>query len=145
MTLQLDSRAKKTGGPQLIRGEELLGSAERFNDWPETAVWRWAKVGTGSRQLLEEQLGVLDAEKLRGRLNGDPRSETIPVVILTSSKEARDLVGSYGLGANSNIQEPADFDQFHETVKQVGRYCLVMNESLTKIQTAAAAGSTDGR
>ena len=52
----------------------------------------------------------------------------IPVVILTSSKEERDLVNSYNLGANSYIQKPVDFDQFRDTVKRSGLYWLVTNQ-----------------
>jgi DNA-binding response OmpR family regulator len=58
------------------------------------------------------------------RLKADPRTNTIPVVILTSSKEERDLVNGYGLGANSYIQKPVDFEQFRETVKTAGLYWL---------------------
>ena len=56
------------------------------------------------------------------------RSKAIPVVILTSSKEERDLVASYHSGANSYIQKPVDFDQFREVVKTVGLYWLVINQ-----------------
>jgi CheY-like chemotaxis protein len=62
------------------------------------------------------------------RLKADARTKTIPVVILTSSKEERDLVNGYGLGANSYIQKPVDFEQFRETVKAVGLYWLVINQ-----------------
>jgi two-component system response regulator len=61
-------------------------------------------------------------------LKADPRTRTIPVVILTSSREERDLVNGYGLGANSYIQKPVDFEQFRETVKNVGLYWLVINQ-----------------
>jgi two-component system response regulator len=62
------------------------------------------------------------------QLKGDPRTRTIPIVIMTSSKEERDLVSGYNLGANSYIQKPVDFDQFRETVKSVGLYWLVTNQ-----------------
>lgn len=61
-------------------------------------------------------------------LKADARTRTIPVVILTSSKEERDLAQGYGLGANSYIQKPVDFDQFRETVKNAGFYWLVINQ-----------------
>lgn len=63
------------------------------------------------------------------RLNADARTRTIPLVILTSSKEERDLINGYGLGANSYIQKPVDFDQFRETIKNVGLYWLVINQA----------------
>ena len=62
------------------------------------------------------------------QIKGDPRTKTIPIVMMTSSKEERDLVSSYNLGANSYIQKPVDFDQFRETVKSVGLYWLVINQ-----------------
>jgi len=61
-------------------------------------------------------------------VKSDSRTKAIPVVILTSSKEEKDLVNGYHLGANSYIQKPVDFDQFREIVKQLGLYWLVVNE-----------------
>jgi two-component system response regulator len=61
-------------------------------------------------------------------IKNDPRTRAIPVIILTSSKEDRDLVESYKLGVNSYIQKPVDFDQFRDTVKQLGLYWLVVNQ-----------------
>jgi two-component system response regulator len=76
------------------------------------------------------------------RIKADPRTNTIPVVILTSSKEERDLVKGYGLGANSYIQKPVDFDQFRETVKTAGLYWLVINQPpVTKPASQSAAKS----
>jgi two-component system response regulator len=52
----------------------------------------------------------------------------LPVVVLTSSKEERDLVASYNFGANSYIQKPVDFDRFREIVKSTGLYWMVINQ-----------------
>jgi two-component system response regulator len=78
--------------------------------------------------LLDLKLPKVDGMEVLKRLKGDPRTKTVPVVILTSSKEERDLVNGYGLGANSYIQKPVDFDQFRETVKNVGLYWLLINQ-----------------
>ena len=78
--------------------------------------------------LLDLKLPKVDGLEVLRRLKADARTRTIPVVILTSSKEERDLVNSYGLGANSYIQKPVDFNQFRETVKNVGLYWLLINE-----------------
>jgi CheY-like chemotaxis protein len=63
------------------------------------------------------------------QIKSNPRTKAIPVVILTSSKEQRDLVESYALGVNSYIQKPVDFDKFRETIKQLGLYWLVVNQA----------------
>jgi two-component system, response regulator len=78
--------------------------------------------------LLDLKLPKVDGMEVLKQLKADPRTRTIPVVILTSSKEERDLVNSYGLGANSYIQKPVDFDQFRKTIKTVGLYWLVINQ-----------------
>ena len=78
--------------------------------------------------LLDLKLPKVDGMEVLKQIKGDPRTKTIPVVIMTSSKEERDLVAGYNLGANSYIQKPVDFDQFRETVKSVGLYWLVINQ-----------------
>jgi len=90
--------------------------------------------------LLDLKLPKVDGMEVLKRVKGDPRTKTIPVVILTSSKEERDLVSSYNLGANSYIQKPVDFDQFRNTVKEAGLYWLVINQRPVSNDAAMAAG-----
>lgn len=78
--------------------------------------------------LLDLKLLKVDGMEVLRQIKSDPRTKTIPVVVMTSSKEERDLVASYHLGVNSYIQKPVDFDQFRETVKTVGLYWLVINQ-----------------
>jgi CheY-like chemotaxis protein len=78
--------------------------------------------------LLDLKLPKVDGMEVLKQIKDDARTKTIPVVIMTSSKEERDLVAGYNLGANSYIQKPVDFDQFRETVKTVGLYWLVTNQ-----------------
>jgi CheY-like chemotaxis protein len=78
--------------------------------------------------LLDLKLPKVDGIEVLRQIKSDPRTRTIPVVILTSSKEERDLVMGYNLGANSYIQKPVDFEQFRNTVKQVGLYWLLTNQ-----------------
>ena len=79
--------------------------------------------------LLDLKLPKVDGMEVLKRLKADERTRTIPTVILTSSREERDLVNGYGLGANSYIQKPVDFQQFRETVKNIGLYWLVINQA----------------
>jgi CheY-like chemotaxis protein len=78
--------------------------------------------------LLDLKLPKVDGMEVLKQIKSDLRTKTIPVVIMTSSKEERDLVAGYNSGANSYIQKPVDFDQFRETVKSVGLYWLVINQ-----------------
>jgi two-component system response regulator len=78
--------------------------------------------------LLDLKLPKLDGFEVLRRLRADPRTRLTPVVILTSSKEQQDLVHGYGLGANSYVRKPIDFQQFFDSVRQLGLYWLVINE-----------------
>jgi CheY-like chemotaxis protein len=78
--------------------------------------------------LLDLKLPKIDGMQVLAKLKQDERTRQIPVVILTSSKEASDLLRGYNLGANSYIQKPVDFDQFREAVKTIGVYWLGINQ-----------------
>jgi len=79
--------------------------------------------------LLDLKLPKVTGIEILKQVKADARTKIIPVVILTSSKEERDLVDGYNLGANSYIQKPVNFDQFRETVKTLGLYWLIVNQS----------------
>jgi CheY-like chemotaxis protein len=78
--------------------------------------------------LLDLKLPKVDGLEVLKAIRNDERTELIPVVVLTSSKEQRDIVESYKLGVNSYIQKPVDFDRFQETIRQLGLYWLVVNQ-----------------
>jgi CheY-like chemotaxis protein len=90
--------------------------------------------------LLDLKLPKIDGLEVLRQVKSDPRTRTIPIVILTSSKEEKDLVRSYDLGVNSYIQKPVDFEQFRNTVKQLGLYWLLTNQSPVAARAARAAG-----
>jgi two-component system response regulator len=79
--------------------------------------------------LLDLKLPRIDGLEVLRRLRGDPATRLLPVVILTSSKEERDLVSSYSLGANSYVRKPVDFAEFTEAIRQLGLYWLILNEA----------------
>ena len=78
--------------------------------------------------LLDIKLPKVDVLEVLRRCKSDPRTKNIPVVVLTSSREDRDLVESYNLGVNSYVLKPVDFSQFTEAVRQLGLYWMLLNQ-----------------
>lgn len=78
--------------------------------------------------LLDIKLPKVDGLEVLKQIKADPRTRAIPVVLLTSSREERDIMLGYELGTNSYIVKPVDFEQFVESIRQLGVYWLVLNE-----------------
>jgi two-component system, response regulator len=104
-------------------GEEaldfLFGAGERAGGAPN---------GVPRVILLDLKLPKVDGLDVLRRIKGDPQLHKVPVVVLTSSREERDVVESYELGVNSYIVKPVDFDQFTEAVRQLGLYWVLLNQ-----------------
>ena len=79
--------------------------------------------------LLDLKLPRIDGLEVLRRLRSDGRTRLLPVVILTSSKEQQDMLDSYGLGANSYVRKPVNFEQFVRAVEQLKLYWLSLNEA----------------
>ena len=77
--------------------------------------------------LLDIKLPLIDGIEVLRRIKADERTRTIPVVMLTSSREERDLVETYRLGVNSYIVKPVDFEQFTESARSLGMYWVLLN------------------
>ncbi len=78
--------------------------------------------------LLDLKMPRMDGLEFLRRLRADERTQTLPVVVLTTSCEDRDKIESYKLGANSYVRKPVDFSQFSEAVQQLRLYWLLLNE-----------------
>lgn len=79
--------------------------------------------------LLDLKLPRVDGLEVLRQLRADARTQLLPIVILTSSREEQDMVQGYRLGANSYVRKPVDFEQFLQAVQQLGLYWLVLNET----------------
>lgn len=82
--------------------------------------------------LLDLKLPLVTGLEVLRRIKDDPRTKAIPVVMLTSSREDRDVIESYRLGVNSYIVKPVDFEQFTEAMNTLGMYWLLLNQSVNK-------------
>jgi two-component system, response regulator len=83
--------------------------------------------------LLDLKLPKIDGLQVLKRLRGQERTRFIPVIILTSSDEARDLIESYKSGANSYIRKPIDFSKFCEAIRHIAEYWLFLNEPAPRV------------
>lgn len=121
-----------------LRAAQLANRIEVARDGEEALdyIYRrglFAGRPDGSRPhliLLDLKLPKVGGLEVLREIKRNAETRTIPVVMLTSSKEEKDIIMSYHHGVNSYIQKPVDFQQFQETVKQLGFYWLVVNQSV---------------
>ena len=81
--------------------------------------------------LLDLKLPKIDGLEVLNKIKSNPQTRNIPVVVMTSSNQERDIVESYELGVNSYIVKPVDFEQFADAVRNIGFYWLLLNEPPT--------------
>jgi two-component system response regulator len=119
-----------------LRKADLVNRVEVARDGVEAVEFIFGegrhagrKIEDGPRVvLLDLKLPRMDGLEVLRRIKSDPRTKTIPVVVMTSSKEQADLADSYKLGANSYIVKPVNFDRFAAAVQELGLYWLLLNQ-----------------
>jgi len=105
-------------------GEEALGLIFGSEKKPFNNIKKTTKV-----ILLDLRLPKLDGLEVLKRIKADEETKKIPVIMLTSSKEERDIIESYKLGVNSFICKPVEYDEFVKTVSDMGLYWLLLNKT----------------
>jgi len=118
-----------------IKKNNILNEVIVVRDGAEALDYLFASgchAGRDAADLPEVVFLDLNLPKIGGlevlkRIRANSRTRLLPIVILTSSKEDKDLIDGYGLGANSYVVKPVDFTQFQEAVKQLGIYWLLVN------------------
>ena len=127
-----------------LRAFKKAGLANRVNvaqDGAEALDYIFCEGTHASRQpadrpsviLLDLKLPKVDGLEVLRRIRADERTRLIPVVVLTSSKEQRDIIESYHLGVNSYIVKPVNFEQFMDAVQHLGLYWLLLNQPPTRL------------
>jgi len=113
----------------VLQKNNLANRTQVVRDGAEALEFLFGNSGSIPRLiLLDLKLPRLNGLELLTRIKQDTRTKTIPVVVLTSSREDADLRTCYELGVNSYIVKPVDFSQFTESVRQLGLYWLLFNE-----------------
>lgn len=120
-----------------LKKNKILNEVVVAHDGPEALDYLFGTGKYAGRDMsVQPQVVLLDLNlpKLSGlevlkRIRGEESTRLLPVVILTTSNEEKDLLGSYSLGANSYIRKPVDFEQFSEAIRQLGMYWLVLNRA----------------
>jgi len=129
LTLHALRKNRLTNAIQVVRdGAEALDFLFLRGAFADRDPTRMPKV-----VLLDIKLPKVDGLEVLRSMRADPRTRTLPVVMLTSSHEERDIIESYRLGVNSYIVKPVDFGQFTEAVRELGMYWLLLNRPSTEV------------
>ena len=118
-----------------LKEENLANAVQVARDGEEALDFLFCRGEFASRSfdnpprlvLLDLKLPKVDGLEVLHALKGDPRTQAIPVVVLSCSREESDLVKSYKLGVNAYIQKPLEFDAFRQAIKSLGLFWLVVN------------------
>ena len=113
-----------------FRANRISNQVKVVRDGAEALAYLFADGGEAAELqviLLDLKLPKVDGTEVLRQIKADPRTRHIPVVVLTSSQQEADLVETYGLGANSYIVKPVDFEKFTEAIRLIGMYWLLTN------------------
>lgn len=130
-----DSAADAELSMHALRAEHLANRITVVSDGEEALDFMFCRGRYSERTfdhpprliLLDLKLPKVDGLEVLREIKSDPRTRAVPVVILTASREERDLVNGYQLGVNGYIQKPVDFEQFRKVIKDTGMFWLVVN------------------
>lgn len=134
-----------------MRRSKMANTIHIARDGVEALDFLFCRGAHAGREFISPKFVLLDLklpkvggiEVLRA-IRSDPRTELIPVVVLTSSKEQKDITETYKLHVNSYVQKPVDFDKFQQIVQQLGLYWLIVNQSAPKVTVPAKAAGAGG-
>ncbi len=127
--------------------EDRLHVARNGADALEFVFWTGAYANRRAANplviLLDKNLPIVDGLVVLRMIRADPRTRLIPVVMLTSSAEERDIIESYRLGVNSYIIKPVDFEKFGEAVRALGCYWMVLNRPPIDVRDLSQSNSAE--
>jgi two-component system response regulator len=131
-----DSTADAEMTMRTLKRRGIANNVHGVRDGVEALDYLFCTGGHSSRAnghpklvLLDLKMPRMDGLQVLERMKADAHTRTIPVVMMTSSREEGDLIASYRLGVNSFVVKPVDFGEFAETVAQVGMYWMIANEA----------------
>lgn len=123
---------------------QLANDVVIARDGAEALDWLHRRGEHGSRApgdpavvLLDLKLPKIDGLEVLAQVKGDPALRSVPVVMLTSSREERDLVRSYQLGVNAFVVKPVEFDEFFQAIRDLGMFWAILNEQPPHLATSA--------
>jgi len=120
-----------------LRGGRITNQIQVLTDGAEALDFIFCRGDYAHRQitnqpkvvLLDLKLPKVSGLEVLQQLKSDPRTQMIPIVVMTSSAQDSDIIESYKLGVNSYIVKPVDFEQFNKAVEQIGFYWVLINQS----------------
>jgi CheY-like chemotaxis protein len=131
-----DSAADAEMTLRTLKRRGIANAVEWVRDGAEALDWLHCRNQYAQRRnghpklvLLDLKMPRMDGLQLLEVMKADPQMRTIPVVMMTSSREEGDLLASYGLGVNSYVVKPVDFAEFAERISQVGMYWVIANQT----------------